>query len=60
MAAAGGRYSRSWLRVSLESPESLRPSFSLRSVARIPGPPALVTMAIPSDLGAGCSVKARP
>ena len=56
--AASGSLPMSLPRTSLPRLVSLSPSLSLRSVASIPGPPALVTIATPSPLGRGCSVKA--
>ena len=56
--AASGRFSFSFFTVSSESEAIFMPSFSTRSVDSIPGPPALVTMAIPSSSGRLCWVKA--
>ncbi len=56
--AASGRLPSSFSTVSSESDAIFRPSFSTRSVDSIPGPPALVTMAIPSSSGRLCWVKA--
>ena len=53
--AAGGRNAPSRARVSGENGGTVSPDDSQASTARMPGPPALVTMATRRPAGSGCA-----
>ena len=53
--ASAGRKARSVSRVASENSETARPAASQASTARMPGPPALVTIATRRPAGSGCA-----